>query len=165
MSDASAAAQPDAPFNPLEWGIPHPDPFVMTLGVGSEHLGRAVPPVSNVQFLHWLERAAVSHSDSLGFTQVALERERMMWFVARHEIDYEAEAWLDDALTIATWVRDMRRVRSWRDSVIVRTADRTIICRSSTLWVLVDLDSRRPRRIPAAMAAAFSPRVPLSADD
>jgi acyl-CoA thioester hydrolase len=130
---------------------------MMHLTVARDNLGRAVPHVSNVEYLRWLERAAVAHSDSLGFDQAMLERERMMWFVARHEIDYVAEAWLGDDLVIATWVRDMRRVRSWRDSIVVRPADRMIICRSSTLWVLVDLNTRRPRRIPRDMAARFSP--------
>lgn len=152
-------------FDPLAWSIPHAAPFHACLTVGPDHLGRAVPHVSNIEYLGWLEAAAVAHADSLGFDRATLEAARMMWFVARHEIDYEAEAWLGDELVIATWVRDMRRVRSWRDSLIIRPADQTVIARSSTLWVLVDLDSRRPRRIPRAMAERFSPLAPPSADE
>ncbi len=152
-------------FKTTDWSIPHSAPFLVHRTVGHEHLSPAVPHVSNIEILRWLEHAAVSHSDSLGFDRVRLEGARMMWFVARHEIDYEAEAFLDDRLIIATWVRDMRRVRSWRDSMIVRPVDRTIICRSSTLWVLVDLDTRRPRRIPAEVASAFSPLAPIPADE
>jgi len=160
VDDASPAG-----FDTAEWGIPHISPFVVRLVIGRDHLGQAVPHVSNIEYLRWLEAAAVAHADSLGFDRAHLEAARMMWFVARHEIDYEAEAWLGDCLVIATWVRDMRRVRSWRDSVIIRPADRTVIVRSSTLWVLVDLDSRRPRRIPRDMAERFSPLVPIPADE
>jgi acyl-CoA thioester hydrolase len=154
-----------AGFDLAAWGIPHMSPFVMSLVVGREHVGRAVPHVSNVEYIRCLERAAVSHADSLGYDQHHLQSKGMTWFVARHEIDYKAEAWQGDELVIATWVRDMRRVRSWRDSVIVRPADQTLICRSSTLWVLVDLDSHRPRRIPPDMAARFSPLIAVPADE
>jgi acyl-CoA thioester hydrolase len=83
-----------------------------------------------------------------------------MWFVARHEIDYLAEAFPDDELIIATWVRDMRKVKSWRDYLIIRPADQTVICRAATLWVLVDLATRRPCRIEREMADRFNPLVP-----
>lgn len=153
------------PFEPTAWSIPHSAPYLVHRTVEHAHLSPAVPHVSNLEHLRWLEQAAVNHADSLGYDRARLEGARMMWLVARHEIDYEAEAFLDDHLVVATWVRDMRRVRSWRDSVVIRPVDRTIICRSSTLWVLVDLDTRRPRRIPREMAAAFSPLVSLTADE
>jgi acyl-CoA thioester hydrolase len=153
------------PFKAADWSIPHPAAYLVPMTVGAEHLSPVVPHVSNIEILRWLERAAVSHSDSLGYDRARLEEARVMWFVARHEIDYEAEALLGDQLVIATWVRDVRRVRSWRDSIIVRPADRTIVCRSSTLWVLVDLDTRRPRRIPRQMGLAFSPLIRLATDD
>jgi acyl-CoA thioesterase FadM len=51
----------------------------------------------------------------------------------------------------------MRRVKSWRDTLVVRPADATTVCRAATLWVLVDLASRRPTRIDAGMAQRFSP--------
>lgn len=80
-----------------------------------------------------------------------------MWFVARHEVDYLAEAWRDDQLLIATWVRDMRRVKSWRDYIVIRPSDGEVICRAATLWVLVDLKRRKPLRIPMEMASSFDP--------
>ena len=80
-----------------------------------------------------------------------------MWFVARHEIDYLSEVWLDDKLVVATWVRDMKRIKSWRDYAVVRESDMTVVCRAATLWVFVDLQSRRPKRIEPEMAMRFHP--------
>jgi acyl-CoA thioesterase FadM len=51
----------------------------------------------------------------------------------------------------------MRRIKSWRDTLVVRPADKTILCRAATLWVLVDLATRRPTRIDDVMARRFSP--------
>jgi acyl-CoA thioester hydrolase len=119
-----------------------------------------VAHVSNIEFVRWLDRAAELHADSLGYTRRWMLDHGVMWFVARHEVDYLAEALPGDELAIATWVRDMRKVKSWRDYVIVRPADQTIVCRAATLWVFVDLATRRPMRIPAEMAARFQPVHP-----
>jgi acyl-CoA thioester hydrolase len=137
--------------------IPHPRPFVCEITIGEELLSRAIPHVSNIEYVRWLDRAAELHADAAGYTRRTMLDANLMWFVARHEIDYHAETWLDDRLLIATWVRDFKRVKSWREYAIVRPADEAVVCRASTLWVLVDLATRRPRRIPAEMAGAFDP--------
>jgi acyl-CoA thioester hydrolase len=139
------------------YSIPSPSPFVCDIVIGAEHVSRAVEHVSNIEYVRWLDRAAEMHADSLGYTRERLHRDGIMWFVARHEIDYLAEAWVRDQLVIATWVRDMGKVKSWRDYVIVRLADQTVICRAATLWVLVDLKTRRPIRIDREMATRFQP--------
>jgi acyl-CoA thioester hydrolase len=56
---------------------------------------------------------------------------------------------------IATWARDFARVKSWRDYAVIRPSDKTVVCRASTLWVLVNLETRRPIRIPPAMISRF----------
>ncbi len=48
----------------------------------------------------------------------------------------------------------MQDVWSIRDGVLV--------CRASTLWVLVDLATRRPRRVPAAMVDCLDPLEPAA---
>ncbi len=122
-----------------------------------EQLGTVIEHVSNIEYVRWLDRAAELHADSLGYTRHLMLKAGLMWFVARHEIDYLAECWLDDELVIATWVRDFHKVRSWRDYVIVRPRDSAVICRAATLWVLVDLATRRPRRIEREMIERFNP--------
>ena len=137
--------------------LDHPDPFVCSLRIQPEDLSTVVPHVSNIEYVRWLDRAAELHADSLGDTRVALLATNRMWFVARHEIDYCAESWGDDELLIATWVRSFKKVKSWRDIVVIRPADETVICRAATLWVLVDLDTRRPCRFDLDMITRFQP--------
>jgi acyl-CoA thioester hydrolase len=147
------------PLEPAAFDVPHPTPFLCDTRIDGEHLSRAVPHVSNVEFIRWIDRAAELHADSLGYTRQAMVDRGIMWFVVRHEIDYRAEAWAGDELVVATWVRDMRRTKSWRDTLVVRPADETILCRAATLWVLVDLPTRRPIRIDDVMARSFSPLI------
>jgi acyl-CoA thioester hydrolase len=146
-----------SPIDLMAFAIPHSHPFTCDIRITSDQLSGLIPHVSNIEYVRWLDRAAELHADSLGYTRDALMAAGVMWFVARHEIDYCAEAWLDDELIIATWVRDMRKVKSWRDFLIVRPRDETVICRASTLWVLVNLETRRPQRISLEMVRRFAP--------
>jgi acyl-CoA thioester hydrolase len=142
-----------------QFDVPHANPFVCDIAVHDAQVSRGVPHVSNIEYVLWLDRAAELHADSLGYTRQSMLERGMMWFVARHEIDYLAEAWPQDRLLIATWVRDMRKVKSWRDYLILRPNDQTVICRAATLWVLVDLETRRPTRIDSEMAELFQPMI------
>ncbi|MEE8458349.1 MAG: thioesterase family protein [Phycisphaerales bacterium] len=148
---------PATAFDGTAWDIPHPDPFLCELRVDDSLVSRAVPHVNNIGFVQWVDRVAELHADSLGYTRQELLRRGVMWFVVRHEIDYLAEAWPDDQLVFATWVRTMHRVKSWRDTVVLRPADQTVLCRAATLWVLVDLQTRRPLRHEPEMISSFAP--------
>jgi acyl-CoA thioester hydrolase len=143
--------------------VPHERPFAAALRVGEEHTSSVIPHVSNVQFVRWLDRAAELHGEAAGYGRQRLLSDGCMWFVARHEIDYRAEAHPGEELTVLTWVRDIAHVKSWRESVILRPADETVVCRAATLWVLVDLASRRPRRVPPWMRRVLDPLTPPEA--
>lgn len=144
-------------FDLTAFDVPHPSPFLCDLRITREQLGTVIEHVSNIEYVRWLDRAAELHADSIGYTRQFMLAHHMMWFVARHEIDYLAETWLDDELVIATWVRDFAKVKSWRNYVIVRPRDGQTICRAATLWVLVDLPTRRPKRIDREMIERFRP--------
>ncbi|HRP63317.1 MAG TPA: thioesterase family protein [Phycisphaerales bacterium] len=154
--------------SPIDWSrydVPHHAPFQCHLTIAPSQISDTIPHVSNIEYVRWLDRAAELHSDACSYTRQSMLDAGVMWFVARHEIDYLAETWLDDHLLIATWVRQVRRVKAWREYVVVRPADETVICRAATLWVLVDLTTRRPTRIPEIMAKAFAPIEPFMAKD
>jgi len=151
-----------AGFDASRYEVPHPEPFLVDVRVGRHHLSDVVDHVSNVEYVRWLDRAAELHSDSVGYTRRGLVDEGMMWFVVRHEIDYLAEVWRGEELVVATWVGDMKRTTSWRGYAVIRPRDETMVCRAATLWVLVDLPTRRPRRIPGEMAQRFAPLEAIS---
>jgi acyl-CoA thioester hydrolase len=138
-------------------GAPHPSPFLAEITVAPAHLSRLIPHCNNVEFVRWLDRAAELHADSIGQGRATLTAEDRAWFVARHEVDYRAEAFEGERLVVATWVRNARKSLSWRDSLIVRPFDRTIVCRAATLWIHVDLRSRRASAPGAAGMARFEP--------
>ncbi|TVQ52155.1 MAG: acyl-CoA thioesterase [Phycisphaerales bacterium] len=149
--------EPTDAIDPARFEIPHPHPFLARVTITEAHLSRVIPHVWNIEYVRWIDRVAEMHSEAVGYPHETLMDQNQIWFVARHEIDYEAEVWMDDELICATWVRDFKRIRSWRETVIIRPADETVVCRAATLWVFVDLTTRKPTRIPEEMIRAFRP--------
>lgn len=141
--------------------VPHPNPFICDIEIQPSQMSRAIDHVSNIEYVRWLDRAAELHADTLGYTRRTMLEKDLMWFVARHEIDYLAEVWPNERLVLATWVRDMQKVRSWRDYVVIRPDESDLgaapVCRAATLWVLVRLSTRKPVRVPADMVERFQP--------
>ena len=80
-----------------------------------------------------------------------------MWFVARHEVDYRAEAFPGEELHVFTWVRSIAGPVSWRETVVLRPGDGRLVCAAATRWAWVNLASRRPVRVPLAIAEALDP--------
>lgn len=138
-------------------GLPHQSPYLLRVVPGATTASRSVPHVSNIEYLRWVDRAAELHARQLGLSRESLLDANRMWFVSRHELLYLAECWPGDDLRVATWVRSVGRTRSWRDTAIWRESDRRVVFRASTLWVLVDILSRRPTRIDAEMSRLLAP--------
>ncbi|MCA9296643.1 MAG: hypothetical protein KC983_08995 [Phycisphaerales bacterium] len=157
MSAAVTLTPTMRPFDPSAYDIDHPRPFVCDITIDPRAVSDVVPHVNNIEILRWFDRAAELHGDHVGYSRAVMLARDCMWFVGRHELDYLAESWPDDDLRVATWVRNVDRVKSWRDAVIVRDSDRKIIPRGSTMWVLVRLSNRRPLRVPMEMQDAFDP--------
>ncbi|MEE2907137.1 MAG: thioesterase family protein [Planctomycetota bacterium] len=149
---------PESPACLPDWVV-HPHPACLRVRASQEDVSAVISHVSNVAFVRWIDHAAERALSAAGWSYQDLLEHRSMFFVARHEIDYRMEADQDDDLLMATWVRDIRRVKSWRDTIIWRICEGepAVVCTASTLWVHVDLDTRRPTRIPNEMSRVLAP--------
>jgi len=67
------------------------------------------------------------------------------WVALRHEIDYLKPAFLNDILTVKTWVGETGGVKSIR-YVEIYNKD-ILLSKGKTVWVLLDAKSMRPKRI------------------
>ena len=139
----------------------HPSPFQCAIEITSEQSSNEVDHVNNIEYLRWIDKASQLHCDACGWTQGRLLQDGIMWFVARHEIDYRSESRSTDQLRLTTWVDDVRRVKSWRTTYIHAIGEvPRIVCKCKTLWVLVDIESRKPKTVPLAMAENLHPLSP-----
>lgn len=139
----------------------HPSPFQCDIEISCEQSSNEVNHVNNIEYLRWIDKASQLHCNACGWSRTRLLHDGVMWFVARHEIDYRSEATSADCLRLTTWVDDVRRVKSWRTTFIhALDEEPRIVCKCKTLWVLVDIQSRKPKTVPLEMAENLQPHTP-----
>jgi acyl-CoA thioester hydrolase len=110
---------------------------------------------NNVEFVRWMQDAAVAHGDARGLN--AMTRDAgMSWVVRSHQVHYLRPAFAGDHVRVRTWVESFRRASSKRGYEFVRDADGAVLAKGETEWVLVDAKTGRPRGIPEAMTAMFA---------
>jgi acyl-CoA thioester hydrolase len=108
--------------------------------------------VNNVEYLRWMQLAAIAHADVAGCT-AATREDGSSWFVRSHHIEYLRPASLGDTITVCTWVADFRRVASLRKYEIYREGE--LLARGETDWIYVDAGTGKPRAIPERIAGLF----------
>lgn len=157
MSSTADRIQPAAAGTPVPPGVPHPRPMLFTIEIGPEDLSHSVPHVNNVIYLAWIDRVAELAGEAVGPDRATLAREGRVWFAARHEIDYLAEVFAGPPLVAATWIHDHRRTSCRRDTIIHRADDDTVVARARSTWAWIDLEARKPTRIPKALLRDLDP--------
>src|SRR5262245_61753937 len=79
--------------------------------------------VNNVNYLRWMQSAAVRHSSEVGWPPERYQREQLGWVARKHVIEYLVPAFEGDQIVVRTWVADFRKVTSLRRYRMVRTSD------------------------------------------
>ena len=110
--------------------------------------------VNNVEYLRWMQEAAMQHSETAGCTQ-ATNAVGATWVVRTHRIEYFKPAFAGDYVLVCTWVSDYRRVQSLRKYRIIRPADNALLAEGETDWVFVDAQKGTLRSIPKEVKASF----------
>ena len=109
---------------------------------------------NNVEFVRWMQDAAVAHADAVECT-AATRDAGATWVVRSHRVEYLRPAFAGDRVRVRTWVTGIRRAFSLRRYEFLRAADDTLLARGETDWAFIDATTGRPRSIPAAVQAAF----------
>jgi acyl-CoA thioester hydrolase len=113
--------------------------------------------VNNVVYVRWVQEAAVAHWIALSS---AVERERLLWVIIRHEIDYKHPAFLRDAILARTWVGEAKGLAFDRHTEILRASDRHLLARARTVWCPVNAKTMHPTEPGDEVRARFSSSAP-----
>ena len=132
----------------------YPNPHLLPLTVDDQHLD-AMRHTNNVVYLAWVEQVAWNHSHQLGLSWEDYVRLGHGMVARRHELDYLAPTVAGDQLLLATWIIAADRLSITRAYQFVRQSDHKTVFRGTTRWVCVDLESGRPRRLPAEFERAY----------
>ena len=110
----------------------------------------ALNHVNNIVYLRYVQEAAGGH----WYKAIAPElASQIVWVVRRHEIDYLKPAFLGEDLLVKTWVDNFTGVTSDRHCEILRGEE--VLARSRTLWVSLDAQTFRPKRLEQALVSQF----------
>jgi acyl-CoA thioester hydrolase len=130
----------------VQWDSP--SPFTLQLIVANEEIDD-YQHVNNAAYVRWLDRCAWAHSTALGVSIEDCKRIDRGMAVLRSEIDYLAPAYLDERITIATWiVQNDGKLRVSRKFQIVADHSGQTLVRATVNYACLILSSGRPARMP-----------------
>lgn len=115
----------------------------------------ALGHVNNAVYQHYLEQAAIEHSEFLGFGHKRYEQLGGVFVMRRIEIEYFRPAVAGDTLEITTWLQQVRGPRAIRRYEIRQQGEEQLLVTAEALWVWVDTKAIRPRAIPPLILDAF----------
>lgn len=111
--------------------------------------------VGNLEYLRWMQDAAVSHSAVQGWPGERYLQTGAVWVVRSHFVEYLQSAYESDEIVVRTWVAGFKKITSLRKYQIIRPADNSVLLRGETNWAYVGLQQQVPKRIPPELAGAF----------
>ena len=100
-------------------------------------------------YLKFMERARTEWLRNLGYDQVELKGEGLIFAVRRAELDYLKPAYLDDLLRVESQVSECGRVSIDFEQNIHREGD--VLCRGRIRIVSLHAKTFRPRALPERM--------------
>ena len=115
--------------------------FQHSLKVASHHIDN-LNHVNNTVYLQWVQDVAYSHWDELATKSI---KESYVWMVLRHEIDYVSQAFLNDVITVYTWIDKTEGVKSIR--IVHIYCEDKLLATSKTTFCLLDATTLKPKRV------------------
>ena len=111
--------------------------------------------VNNLRYLEWFIDTAIEHAESLGWGMSICKEMGLAWVAKSHSIEYISPAYQADELLISTWIERVTPTRITREYKCTRLQDNQLIATASTVWVLADYDSGKPRAFPQEIKSKF----------
>ena len=128
--------------------VPH---YAFDVEAGPEHIDE-LGHVNHKVYVAWAEEAGVRHWRAIASLE---DQARWFWVASRLEVDFLRETMPGERLRVETRVEAPRGARFDR-RVRILGADGKAKAKVLYTWALIDAASRRPARVPAALAAQFT---------
>lgn len=107
-----------------------------------------------VTLLHFLEDIAISHSESVGLGIDRLLEARTCWVLNHWLVRMERYPMLGDQISIETWPSNFDHFYATREFSI-KDSEGYLLGQASSLWIYLNIDKKRPLRIPQHFEAAY----------
>lgn len=161
----SALDEPGAPVKRDPFPEPPPPPpgaYTWTHRVEWRDLD-AAGHVNNATYLNYLEECGVRAAEALGWPMIRMRQENLAIMARSHRIEYLNPATLGDILHVTTYLDEIKRSTAVRHYRIARD-DGTLIARSRSLFMFVNISTGALLRIKPEWVASFAPQTAGFAD-
>ena len=109
-----------------------------------------------------LQEAAVIHSEQVGIHNRDLVANGTAWVLNKMAFDFRRLPTMGEDIRVVTWHRGSRGFRAYRDFEVL--AGDELLASVATLWLFVDLEKKRPRRIPPEWPQAYTIEMDAAVD-
>ncbi len=108
--------------------------------------------VNNVRYVQWIQDISRAHWESRATERM---RDKAIWVVRQHLIQYRSSATLGDTLRMRTFISKSEGAISTRVVEMENQDSGQVVIRSETEWCLLDRETYRPMRIPEEIRSVF----------
>jgi acyl-CoA thioester hydrolase len=109
--------------------------------------------VNNIVYLRYAQEIATAHWRSRASDEMV---SNFVWVVLRHEADYRAALTLGDDVEVRTFVDKAPHGATWVRFVdIYKAGSEKPAVQIKSNWVMLDINTRRPKRVPLDLVARF----------
>lgn len=128
--------------------------FNMMIHVQPKHLD-GLGHVNNVVYLQWMQDIAWAHSQYLGLNLAGYQQLDAAMVARHHELTYLSACFLNDQLSVNTWLSKNDGFNLYRHYEIIRLQDNKKVFEAMTHWVCVKMSTGRPVRMPDQFKKAY----------
>ncbi|MEG6520725.1 acyl-[acyl-carrier-protein] thioesterase [Desulfotomaculum sp. 1211_IL3151] len=101
-----------------------------------------------VSVLNYLEETAIAHSEAVGLGLNRLKSEGIAWVLNRWRVQMERYPQWNEKIIVETWPSHFERFYATRQFYI-KDIKGKILGRATSLWIFLNIEKKRPLRIPA----------------
>lgn len=98
-------------------------------------------------YVFFFQDVAMEMSKRLNWSALRMQEHTFGIIVKRRQLELFTPAMLDDELEVHTWYTDPKRISVTRHFAMLRKRDKTLLARASMLYVWINTETGRPRRI------------------
>lgn len=129
----------------------NPEIYEKTIVVKEKDLDKQ-QHVNNVQYVQWVQDVAEEHWEKRASEE---QKSKVIWVVVKHEINYKKEAFLNDPISLQTYVGDATHVTSIRHVIIKNAETDKLLAEAKTTWCLLDKETKKPVKISEELKKVF----------
>ena len=104
--------------------------------------------------INYLQDCCTFQSEDLGIGLPFLKERKIGWFVTSWWIHVDRLPRMGDQITVRTWPYDFKGFLGYRNFILA-DADGETLVEVNSLWILMNLESGKPVRLPKEMREAF----------